>query len=43
MAEPSEPTEPTEDPTQADPVPAPPIDENPSATGLVIDEDELED
>ena len=36
-------TEPDEDPTDADPVPTPPIDENPSATGSVFDEDELQD
>jgi hypothetical protein len=38
-----EPTDLAEDPSDADPVPAPPIDENPSATGLVADEDELQD
>jgi hypothetical protein len=36
-------SEQTEDPTDADPVVPPTIDENPSATGVVADEDELED
>jgi hypothetical protein len=38
-----EPTDPAEDPTNAQPVPPPPIEENPSATGLVVDEDEQQD
>jgi hypothetical protein len=32
-----------DDPTTADPVPAPPIEQNPSTTGVVVDEDELDD
>ncbi|MFL6206676.1 MAG: hypothetical protein ACJ739_15145 [Acidimicrobiales bacterium] len=36
----TEPTEPAADPTDADPVPPPPIEQNPSATGLVVDDDE---
>ena len=34
---------PDDDPKDADPVTPPPIDENPSATGLLADEDEATD
>jgi hypothetical protein len=33
----------TDDPTDATPVPAPPIDEAPSTTGVVADGDALDD
>ncbi len=39
MTDPNEPA----DPTDADPVTPPPIEEGPSTTGVVVDEEELEE